>query len=290
MESIASRPLPSLVSCQWLAAHLHDPDVVVLDCSWYLPVSGRDADAEYLMAHIPGAVRFDIDAVSATDTDLPHMLPSPNTFAAALERLGVKPTDRVVCYDGSGFNLSAARVWWMFRVFGHRTVAVLDGGFRAWTSATRGVQRSTPRREATGYPVPSIDHELVRSREDVERISAGAEPFQLVDCRPAARFRGQADEPRGGVSRGHVAGSSNVPFSELTDATTGLLLPPDRLASRLAAESVNVGRPVVAMCGSGVSAGVLALAVEVMREAGQPDVGPPVAIYDGSWSEWGRTA
>jgi thiosulfate/3-mercaptopyruvate sulfurtransferase len=290
MESTAAAVLPSLVSAGWLASHLHDPDVVVLDCSWYLPVAGRDADAEYLMAHIPGAVRFDIDAVSATDTDLPHMLPSPDTFAAALERLGVKPTDRVICYDGSGFNLSAARVWWMFRVFGHRTVAVLDGGFRAWTSATRGVQRSTPRRVATGYPLPSVDPQLVRSRADVERIGGGAEPFQLVDCRPAARFRGQADEPRAGVGRGHIAGSSNVPFSELTDATNGLLLQPAELAARLAGESVNVERPIVAMCGSGTSACALALAVEVMREAGLPGIGPPVAIYDGSWAEWGRTA
>ena len=129
MESGAATGLASLVPPVWVASHLHEPDLVVLDCSWYLPSSGRDADAEYHAAHIPGALRFDLDAASDPDTDLPHMLPSVEHFAATMENLGIRPTDRVVCYDGSGANLSAARVWWMFRVFGHRQVTVLDGGF-----------------------------------------------------------------------------------------------------------------------------------------------------------------
>jgi thiosulfate/3-mercaptopyruvate sulfurtransferase len=281
--------MPSLVSAVWLASALSQSDAVVLDCSWYLPSSGRDADAEYRLAHIPGAVRFDLDEHSNHESDLPHMLPTADQFAAALERLGVGPDDRVICYDGSGVNLSAARVWWMFRVFGHRQVAVLDGGFAAWTEATRPVQRGAVQRQRTGYPVPESDPALVRTRAEVAAMVAGAAAGQIADCRPAARFDGEADEPRPRVSRGHIAGSRNVPFTLFTDPVTGLMKGPAELRSLLVDQGLDPDRPLVALCGSGTSAGVLALAVEVIRERGGRPTGPPVAIYDGSWSEWGRT-
>jgi thiosulfate/3-mercaptopyruvate sulfurtransferase len=288
LESTAASSLPSLVPAAWVAAHRHEPDVVALDCSWYLPSSGRDADAEYRAAHIPGALRFDLDVESDPDTDLPHMLPSAGQFAGTMERLGIRPTDRVVCYDGSGVNLSAARVWWMFRIFGHRQVAVLDGGFLAWSSATRPVQRDATRRTPTGYPVPAIDRTLVRDRAAMERIVAGTDVAQIADCRPAPRFNGEMDEPRPGLRRGRIPGSHNLPYAELTDPETHLIQSPAALRSLLARRGLDVDRPIVATCGSGVSAGALALAVEVIRESGTRAVGPPVAIYDGSWAEWGR--
>jgi thiosulfate/3-mercaptopyruvate sulfurtransferase len=288
MAATETSGLPPLVSAAWLAAHLHAADLVVLDCSWYLPATHRDASAEYQAAHIPGALRFDLDAASDPASPLPHMLPSPEHFASLMEHLGIQRSDRVVCYDGSRANLSAARVWWMFRVFGHPSVAVLDGGFTAWSGATRAVQRGTAHRQPTGYPVPAVDVALLRSRADVERIVAGDDAAQLVDCRPAARFRSEVDEPRPGVRRGRIPGSRNVPYSEFTDRGNGLLRPPAELLTILQSAGVDVSKPIVAFCGSGTSAGSLGLVVESIRAAGTPDVGPAVAIYDGSWAEWGR--
>jgi thiosulfate/3-mercaptopyruvate sulfurtransferase len=194
----------------------------------------------------------------------------------------------VICYDGSGVNLSAARGWWMFRVFGHRRVAVLDGGFPTWASVTRPVQRGVVHRARSGYRVPAIDAGLVRDREAVERIVSGVDPAQLADCRPAERWRGEVDEPRPGLRRGHVEGSRSVPFTELTDPATGLMRDPNHLRQLLAERGLDPSRPIVAMCGSGTSACALALAVEVLRADDPGSVGAPVAIYDGSWAEWGR--
>ena len=288
MTSSPPSPTSPLVSAGWLAPKLRSPDLVILDCSWYLPTAGRDAEAEYRAAHLPGALRIDLDAVSASDTDLPHMLPTPGQFATAMEQLGIRRTDQVICYDGSGVNLSAARVWWMFRVFGHHAVAVLDGGFPMWASATRPVQRGVSRPVRSGYPVPSIDATLVRNRDDMLRILAGSDQATVVDCRPAARWSGEMDEPRAGLRKGNIAGSRNIPYTEFTDPATGLLLGPDQLRALFAANGMDPLRPKVAMCGSGTSACVLALAVEVLRVDDPAGVGPPVAIYDGSWSEWGR--
>ena len=279
----------ALVSPGWVTAHLQDPDLVVLDASWYLPSQGRDADAEYQRAHIPGALRFDLDLASDPGTDLPHMLPSAERFAGIMEQLGVRSTDHVVCYDGSGVNLSAARAWWMFRVFGHQRVSVVDGGFPAWSSATRPVQRGTTRRPPTGYPVPSVNHDLVRDEAALQRIVSGVDDAQVVDCRPTPRFNAEVDEPRPGLRRGHIPGSNNLPYAELTDPETGLLRAPAALRSLMAERGFDVEKPIVALCGSGTSACALALAVEVIRESGGRPVGPPVAIYDGSWAEWGKT-
>lgn len=288
MPSRPPSPIPPIVSANWLAPKLRTPDLVILDCSWYLPTSGRDAEAEYRAAHLPGALRLDLDALSAQDTDLPHMLPTPGQFAVAMEQLGIRRTDLVICYDGSGVNLSAARVWWMFRVFGHHTVAVLDGGFPMWASATRPVQHGGSRPVRSGYPVPSIAAALVRDKAAMMGILVGEPPATVVDCRPAGRWRGEMDEPRAGLRKGHVAGSRNIPYTEFTDPDTGVMLDPDRLRGLLAANGLDPSQPIVAMCGSGTSACVLALAVEVLRAADPDRVGAPVAIYDGSWSEWGR--
>ena len=287
MESTVTESLPPLVSAGWLTAHIHDPEVVIVDASWYLPSSGRDADAEYRATHLPGAVQLDWHAVSDDATDLPHMLPPPGRFAAAMESLGIGPRNTVIVYDGSGTNISAARAWWMFRVFGHERVAVLDGGFQAWASQTRPVQRGVTRRAVTGYPVPRINASLVRDRAAIDRIVRGEDDAQLVDCRPAARFRGEQDEPRPGLRRGNISGSRNIPYNEFTDPSTGTMLKPAQIRSVLEKQGLDPAKPIVASCGSGMSACVTALALEVIRAAGDT-VAPPVAIYDGSWAEYGK--
>ncbi len=290
MPTTLPSPYPPLVSPGWLAPRLRTPDLVILDCSWYLPSAGRDADAEYRAAHIPGALRLDIDLLSARDTALPHMLPLPGQFAGAMEQLGIRRTDLVVCYDGSGVNISAARVWWMFRVFGHRDVAVLDGGFPMWASATRPVQRSATHPVRSGYPVPPVDTALIRSSADIAQIVAGQDPATVVDCRAAERWRGEVDEPRAGVRRGRIAGSRNIPYTDFTDPASGAMFEPERLRSLFRSAGIELSRPIVSLCGSGTSACVLALAVEVLRADDPAGVGPPVAIYDGSWAEWGKEA
>lgn len=287
MKSTSAGDFPPLVSAAWLSSRLGRGEVVVVDSSWYLPSLNRDADAEYRAAHVPGAVRLDWTAVSDDASDLPHMLPPPGRFAAAMESLGIGPGDHVIVYDGSGVNVSAARAWWMYRVFGHAAVSVLDGGFHAWAAETRPVQVGVTRRAVTGYPVPAVDDTLVRDLSGIERIVRRDDPTQLADCRPAARFRGEAPEPREGLRMGHIDGSLNLPFDEFTDARTHRFFPPDGLRGVFAKRGLDPNRPIVASCGSGMSACTLALAVEVLRHAGDP-VGAPVAIYDGSWAEYGK--
>ena len=284
MESIA----PPLVSADWLSARLGNADIAIVDASWYLPAAGRDPDVEYRAAHIPGAVRVNIDVLRSTMTDLPHMLPTAADFAAAMEQLGIGPNHHIVVYDGSGTNLSAARVWWMFRVFGHRRVSVLDGGFSAWAAATRPVQRGVVKRPPTGYPVPAMDRALVADRAQIEAIVAGNGSGRLVDCRSSERFRGEVDEPRPGLRRGHIPGSANLPHVTLTDPSTGKLFSPPILREMLIASGLDPEAPIIASCGSGVSACSMALALEVIRSADPTHTGPPVAVYDGSWAEWGR--
>lgn len=286
MESIVPSSLPPLVSAMWLSSQLGRADVAVLDASWYLPSAGRDPDAEYRRGHIPGAMRFDLDAASDPNSLLPHMAPTAEHFAAMCEGLGVSRTDRVICYDTSGVNLSAARAWWLFRLFGHPQVAVLDGGFGAWARETRPLQVGAGRRPPTGYQGAALDEQLVCDMHTVEEVVAGSRSAQIVDCRSAERFRGEAPEPREGLVRGHIPGSANLPFTELTVREVGTMRRGEELVQQLRAVGVDQAQPIVASCGSGVSACVLALAIEVMRAEGM-EVGPPVAIYDGSWAEWG---
>lgn len=265
----------SLVDVDWLAAHREQPDVRVVDASWHLPGSGRDAAREFHEARIPGAAFFDIDRIADPDSDLPHMLPYPDRFAAEVGALGIDNDSRVVIYDSHGL-FSAARAWWMFRVFGHERVAILDGGLPAWRE--RGLPLETGEAVA---PVPAgfnarFDPDRVWSLEDVARnLETGA--ARVLDARPSDRFAGSAPEPRPGLRSGRIPGSLNVPFHRVTDPETGRVLTPEALQA-LFGDSDR--RPVVCSCGTGVSACVLAFA---LHRLGREDV----AVYDGSWTEWG---
>jgi thiosulfate/3-mercaptopyruvate sulfurtransferase len=285
MQSIPATPL---ISADELAYRVGEASLAIVDASWYLPTAGRDPDAEYRTAHIPGAVRFDLDQVADTTSGLPHMLPTPEVFARAMELRGIGRDHEVVVYDTTGVNLSAPRAWWMFRCFGHARVRVLDGGFRAWAAKTRPIQTGVVRPMPTGYRVPALHRSLVANRADIEAIVAGTRDVQLADCRPADRYEGRVDEPRPGLVRGHVPGARNLPFAVLTDPETGCLHAPAVLRRLLAERGLDPARSIVAYCGSGTSACALALAIEVLRADDPTHVGPPVAVYDGSWAEWGR--
>ncbi len=272
-----TEPLPALVSTDWLAARLGKPGLAIVDGSWYLPGSGRDPAAEYQAGHIPGAVFFDLDATSDPGSKLPHMLPAPEAFAERMSGLGLNDGDDIVTYDGSGVNLSAPRVWWMFRALGHPRAAVLDGGIRKWRTEggplesgarTRSLGRFTARR------LPGV----VREADEVRReLESGA--VQVVDMRSEGRFAGAEPEPRPGLRGGHIPGSRSLPYQELVTAD-GTLLPLERLRRRVEAAGVELTRPVVATCGSGVSACALIYGLHLL---GREDV----TLYDGAWAEWG---
>lgn len=263
------------VTTDWLAEHLHDPDVVVVDASWYMPNAGRDARAEYLESHIPGAVFFGIDEIADRTTDLPHMLPLPEQFGAQVGALGVADTDTIVVYDEPGLY-SAARAWWSFRAMGASDVRILEGGGAKWRAEGRPVQTGDSRRKPQTFNAV-YDARLVANLMQVRQYAA-AGTRQIVDARPAPRFLGEAPEPRPGLKAGHIPRSRNVPFTELT--TDGILKPEAELREIFAAAGIDLEKPIVTSCGSGVTAATLALALE---QAGAKNV----AIYDGSWAEWG---
>ena len=265
-----------IVTTEWLAKHVSDPDVRVVDGTWHMPQLKRDPRAEFEAAHVPGAAFFDIDAIADHTTTLPHMLPTAEQFGAAVGALGIGHGDRVVVYDVRGV-VSAARVWWTFRAFGHDAVAVLDGGLRKWRAEGRpvdsGVGRPAPR-AFTARARP----ELIRDVEAM-RANIATRAAQVLDARSAGRFAGTEPEPRAGLRGGHIPGSLNLPYETLY-SPDGTLKPPDELRRAVTAAGVDLGRPVVTTCGSGVTASVLALALYLI---GRRDV----AVYDGSWSEWG---
>lgn len=268
--------LDPVVSTSWLASRLGEPDLVVLDGSWYLPTSGRDAAAEYRQRHIPGAVFFDLDQASDSRSRWPHMFPSDDEFSRYLGSLGVGPSSRVVAYEGSGTLLSAARVWWMLRVAGHQAVSVLDGGLTRWCAEGRPVREGTESRLPTTFRAALRAGALVTRDEVRDLLATGG--AQVVDMRAAERFHGTVPEPRPGIPSGHIPGSLNLPHTELL-APDGTLLRNDALRRRLAEAGIDPDRPVVASCGSGTSACALLLALETLGTTGH-------RLYDGSWTEW----
>ena len=267
--------LPPVVSTEWLAERLGSPGLRVIDGSWYLPGSGRDAAEEYRAGHLPGAIFFDLDASSDPNTHLPHMLPAPAAFALRMGALGLSDSDTLVIYDGSGANLSAARVWWMFRVFGHRKAAVLDGGLGKWRSEKLPLERGVVTLPSGRFSA-RLDASMVRDLESV-RANLGVPEEQVVDVRSSDRFAGSVPEPRPGLRRGHIPGSKNLPYTELV-APDGTILPDKRLRERFEAAGIDLSRPIVATCGSGTSACALVLTLELLGHRG-------TAIYDGAWSE-----
>jgi thiosulfate/3-mercaptopyruvate sulfurtransferase len=264
-----------LVSADWLAARLGDPGIAIVDASWHMPAAKRDPRAEFEKAHIPGAVFFDIDAISDTSSNLPHMLPDEAAFAEAAGRLGISNDKTVVVYDTVGL-FSAARVWWTFEVFGAADVRVLDGGLPAWQAAGKPVESGAARPSPARFTA-RLDAARIRSFEGV-RDDLRTGRAQVVDARAAERFMGTAAEPRPGLRSGHMPGSRNLPFNELIE--NGRLKPAEALKARLAAVGVDVARPIVTSCGSGVTAAVVTLAATV---AGAKDL----SLYDGAWAEWG---
>lgn len=266
----------TLVSTGWLDAHLNDPDLRVIDASWYLPGEGRDARAEYAAAHIPGARFFDIDEIADRRSSLPHMAPPPEMFVSRLRAMGIGDGHQVVVYDGAGIR-SAARVWWTFRLMGKTDVAVLDGGFPRWRAEGRPVEDQAPLLR---------DRHLTAARQaglvkDVTQVAAASKlgDHQIVDARPAGRFRGTEPEPWPGLRSGHIPGARNLPFLEVLNPD-GTMKDAAALRAAFDAAGVDLARPIITTCGSGVTASVLALALERL---GHRDW----AVYDGSWAEWG---
>jgi len=267
--------LPSLVDTAWLAAGLGAPDLRVLDASFYLPAEGVDARVRFEAGHIPGARFFDIEDVADTETDLPHMLPTAGRFSRLAGGLGIGDGDRVVVYDQKGI-FSAPRAWWMFRLFGHDRVAVLDGGLPAWRAAGQALESGAPAPAPSARFVADFHATRVRGLGDMRRNLTAAKEL-VLDARPAGRFAGTDPEPRPGLASGHMPGAVSLPASELVQ--DGHMRPADALRARFAAAGVDGDRPVVTSCGSGVSAAILTFSLHL---AGLPEG----ALYDGSWTEW----
>lgn len=266
-----------LVSTEWLAEHQNDPDLRIVDGSYYLPHEGLNPRSEFETHHIPGAVFFDIDDISDSGSSLPHMLPDPVKFSSRARKLGLGDGIRFVIYDQRGI-FSAPRVWWTFRYFGHHEVAVLDGGLPKWMDEGRPVEDGPAHADERHFS-PRADSFILRDREQIERnLESGRE--QVLDARSAGRFVGTDPEPRDGLRSGHVPGSLNLPFGDLLDRSTQTLLSPAEMRDRFEAAGVDMKKPVITTCGSGITAAVLALG---LFRAGHKDV----ALYDGSWAEWG---
>ncbi|MDW5375760.1 3-mercaptopyruvate sulfurtransferase [Halomonas sp. HP20-15] len=271
--------LSNLVTVDWLQSNLDLPEIVILDASWYLPTQSRDPDAEYLEGHIPGAKRFDFDGeIKDASSSLPHMLPAASEFTAAVRALGVNADSRVVVYDGMGV-FAAPRAWWMFKVMGHGNVAVLDGGLPAWKAAGLALESGPPAAVASSgnFEARLVSERLADAAEVAEHLEKRT--AQVVDARSPARFSGEQPEPRPGLRAGHMPGAMNLPFDRLLE--DGFYRSPEVLEQRFREAGIESGAPVVGSCGSGVTASVLALGAELAGLG-------PMAVYDGSWAEWGQ--
>ena len=279
MTPPASDDPKTLVSTEWLNGHLKDPDLRIFDASWYLPDAGRDARAEYEKGHIPGARFFDIDEISDHRSELPHMAPPVEKFMSRMRAMGVGDGHQVVVYDGSGI-FSAARVWWLFRLMGQTNIAVLDGGLPKWLDDGFKVTANPPVIRDRHMTVTPQKH-LVRDVTEVAR-AAKLGDHEIIDARSPARFRGDAPEPREGLRAGHIPGSKNVYYQDLLNED-GTMKLPNTLRTIFNDAGVDLNKPAITTCGSGVTAAILALALE---RIGKTDH----SLYDGSWSEWGMYA
>ncbi|KAK1279373.1 hypothetical protein QJS04_geneDACA020419 [Acorus gramineus] len=296
MQSVTTNE--PVVSAEWLHAHLREPDVKVLDASWYMPNEKRNPLQEYQVAHIPGALYFDVDGISDPSTNLPHMLPSEEAFSAAVSALGIENRDGVIVYDGKGI-FSAARVWWMFRVFGHDKIWVLDGGLPQWRASGFDVESSASsdsilkasaaceaiEKVYKGQTVPTtflarLQPHLIWKLEQVNQ-NIENKTHQHIDARAKGRFDGTAPEPRKGLRSGHIPGSKCIPFTQMLDSSQ-TLLPTAELHKRFAEGGISLDQPIIASCGTGVTACILAMG---LHRVGKVDV----PIYDGSWTEWAQT-
>ncbi len=268
--------LPSkwLVSTQWLEDHLDAPDIVVVDGSYYLSTMKRDGHQEYLAAHIPGAVFFDINKIADTANPLPHMVPPPEVFASAMRNLGIGDGQTIVVYDGLGL-FSAARVWWTFRIFGVREVYILDGGFPKWKAEGRRIELGETRRTPRHF-TPRFNAGAVAALTDIQKALA-EKTAQVVDARSAERFAGTAPEPRPGLPSGHMPGALNVPYGGILE--DGRLVDHDRIRQAFRQGGVDLDKPMITSCGSGVTAAILTFALDAIGKS-------PKALYDGSWTEW----
>lgn len=268
----------SLASVEWLRERLGTPDIALLDATFFLPNQGRNAHQEYLDAHIPGARFFDIDAIADHGTPLPHMLPSAQDFAAAVGKLGIGNHSAVVVYDNNSF-MASARAWWMFRTFGHSRVVVLNGGLARWRDLGLPLESGAPKEAAPQAFAATFHPGLVRDLDEVRALSGDA-TAQILDARSPGRYAGTEPEPRPGLRSGHIPGSRNLFFKRLIDEHSHCLKAKDELEREFRAAGIDPARPVVATCGTGVTAAVLALGLYGVGNL-------YTAVYDGSWTEWG---
>ncbi|MCP5382147.1 MAG: 3-mercaptopyruvate sulfurtransferase [Kordiimonadaceae bacterium] len=266
----------SLVTTEWLAENLSDPNVRILDATWYLPNSENNAKAEYASSHIPGALYFDIDEIADTDIPLPHMMPSNEKMSSRVRKMGISNRNHIVVYDNSDFN-SAARAWFMFKNFGHEDISILDGGFKKWSKEGRPTQSDIPAFSSSHYQAQKDEHKIRNLDQIKANIKSNKE--QVIDARSRGRFLGTAPEPRPESRSGHIPGSYSVPFNELLNED-GTYKSRNELKKIFVENGVDLNKPIVTSCGSGITACVLLFALD---QIGHKDG----ALYDGSWAEWG---